>query len=196
MSMGNRKKRKIRICLIVVLLCMAACIWGFFVYRVNKRIPQVKTTVYEGDEWVDWKNGVEIMAEDIRFMEDEAIRSGKDVEDYMVYPFEMKLLWATVSLKNTGREPTKVSLLELGVESPGWSNIPDPQFYYALGERERETSFELKAGEQVKVELPYLMVKINFRNSEWKKIEEKEYHITFTLYPEKKMISLPFKERM
>lgn len=165
-----------------------ACLWIHAVYSINREIPQAKNTVYQNGQWVPWKNGVEILVKDGKFMEDAEIRGCKNVTERMLYDGEMKLLWVDIELNNTSQTNVMVDCLELGAEASGWANIPNPEYYYAMNEGENELRTELEPGESMEYSLPFLLLKTNFRNSEWKKAEKKAYYITLALYPEKKMI--------
>ncbi|SDG57275.1 hypothetical protein [Marvinbryantia formatexigens] len=166
------------------------CLWIHAVYRINREIPRTKSIVYQNGEWVPWKNGVEILVKGGSFMEDSQIRGNQNVTEGMRYAGEMKLLWVDIELKNTSQTGARVDCLELGAEAPGWANIPNPDFYYTINEGKNGLQTELEPGENIEYSLPFLLLKNNFRNSEWKKVEQKEYYITLALYPEKKMIAV------
>ena len=102
----------------------------------------------------------------------------------------MRLLWVKIGIRNTMEREVSLDMLDLGAESAGWSNIPDIDYYQAFGDREKTLWMDLKPGEEVTYELPYLLLKANFTESEWKKAEQKEYYITWKLYPEKKSVTL------
>lgn len=183
----NSKSRGKKYLLIFVtgLICL---IWVGGVIRVNCKVPQVQTEVFENNQWVDWKEEVAIKVTDYSFMNDAEIRGNENVSEDDVFSYEMKLLWVELHLKNNGEHETTVDLLDFGAESDGWYNIPDVVFYEALGKSQQPLRYTLKPKEEVTYHLPYLLLKANFSKSEWKRTEEKEYFLTWKLYPQKKTI--------
>ena len=99
-------------------------------------------------------------------------------------------MWIRFSVRNSGTEAIEVSPLQLSAESRGWSNVADREFLSYLSEDDEGWSIQLSAGEEKEFCYPYLMVQQNFRKSEWEKVYEKEYWMTLSLYPEKKMIPI------
>ena len=176
--------------LLTVMAVVLLIVWGTCVYRVNDLIPQVSQSIYPGGEWVLWKDGVELNVKGMRFMEDEEIRSAGKIPDEALFPYEMRLLWVETCFRNTQEQEVTMDMLDLGAESAGWSNIPDVDYYQYLGEKEKMLKVRLQPGEEVTYELPYLLLKVNFTESEWRQAEQKEYYITWSLYPEKKSVTL------
>lgn len=172
---------------------MLVALWLCAVYRINRKVPRAKQIVYENDQWVSWKDGLEMKVKNGSFMEDAAIRGNENVTEEMFFRGEMKLLWTEIEIRNTGQTKMTFDCMELGAEASGWANIPNMSFYYALNEEGSGLREELEPGESTAYTLPFLLLKTNFRGCEWKKAEDKEYYITFSLYPEKKMI--PVKTR-
>lgn len=183
-----KRKRKIYSCILIVAIIVVV-IWGYQVYKINKIIPQTKKIVMQGEQWNPWKNGIEIKAKKMEFTKDSWIREHIQDEESL-YEHEMRLLWVQFDIRNQSEEEQNIDLLDIGVESSGWCNIADVELYYQLSDSPKELNFTLKSGEEVSYKLPFLMVKANFRNSEWKKIEDKQYYAVLKLYPEKRMIQI------
>lgn len=187
-----RKKRKVYTAGKLIGLCAIALLvifWGRCVYAVNQQIPQVKTVVMKGSQWNEWKDGIQLKIDGMDFMEDADIREAVVSEEFL-YDYEMKVLWMNIQIKNESTAESQVDLLNIGAETEGWSNIPDMQLYEALGDSQKSLKFNLKPGENVSYRLPFLFLKSNFRDANWKKIEDEKYYITLALYPEKKMIQV------
>ena len=190
--MKKNKKQVLKIMGIAFVVILLA-IWGTQVYRMNQKIPQVQTEVTEAREWFQWKENVKLRTEGARFMENDEIRNLYRLDEDETEPFPgmiLKLMWVTVSFKNDSSESADIDILDIGASTSGWSNIPDYDFYYKIGNPERPHHFELKPQEEVRMDLPYLFVKPNFRNGQWEKIEEKDYFLVTSLYPTKHMIKI------
>lgn len=190
--MKKNKKQVLKIMGIAFVGILLA-IWGTQVYRMNQKIPQVQTEVTEAREWFQWKENVKLRTEGARFMENDEIRNLYRLDEDETEPFPgmiLKLMWVTVSFKNDSSESADIDILDIGASTSGWSNIPDYDFYYKIGNPERPHHFELKPQEEVRMDLPYLFVKPNFRNGQWEKIEEKDYFLVTSLYPTKHMIKI------
>ena len=95
-----------------------------------------------------------------------------------------------VSKWECGEAVPDIDILDIGASTSGWSNIPDYDFYYKIGNPKRQHHFELESQEEVTMDLPYLFAKPNFRNGQWKKIEGKEYFLVTSLYPIKHMVKI------
>lgn len=190
--MKKNKKQVLKIMGIAFVVILLA-IWGTQVYRMNQKIPQVQTEVTEAREWFQWKENVKLRTEGAWFMENDEIRNLYRLDEDETEPFPgmiLKLMWVTVSFKNDSSESADIDILDIGASTSGWSNIPDYDFYYKIGNPERPHHFELKPQEEVRMDLPYLFVKPNFRNGQWEKIEEKDYFLVTSLYPTKHMIKI------
>lgn len=190
--MKKNKKEVLKIMGIAFVVILLA-IWGIQVYRMNQKIPQVQTEVTEAREWFQWKQNVKLRTEGARFMENDEIRNLYRLDEDETEPFPgmiLKLMWVTVSFKNDSSESADIDILDIGASTSGWSNIPDYDFYYKIGNPERPHHFELKPQEEVRMDLPYLFVKPNFRNGQWEKIEEKEYFLVTSLYPMKHVLKI------
>lgn len=144
--------------------------------------------MYQNNQWIPWKNGIEIKVKDGIFMKDETIRNAENVTEEILYDGEMKLLWIQADFRNTGTQSARLDCLELGAETVGWANIVNMDFYYAMNPEGKPLQRELAAGESVSYCLPFLHLRQNYRSSEWKKMEKRTYYMTLSLYPEKKMI--------
>ena len=183
--MKNHKKAGLKvtgIALVVILLI----VWGIQVSRVNQQTPQVQTKITEAGEWFQWKENVKLRTGGVRFMENDEIRSLYRLDDDETEPFPgmiIKLMWVTVTFKNDSSKSADIDILDVGASTSGWSNIPDYDFYYKIGNPKRQHHFELESQEEVTMDLPYLFVKPNFRNGQWEKIEGKEYFLVTSLYP-------------
>lgn len=189
--MGSREKVKYRTIIFVGMLLLLTGIWGRAVYRINQKIPRSKQTVFQNAQWVAWKNGIEICVKDGTFMDDQTIRGAENMIEDLLFPGEMRLLWVEVEFRNIGTESAVLDCLELGAETIGWANIPNVELYYALNRNGQSLKIELDRGEKCCYKLPFLMLKENYRGSEWEKAKERAYYITLSLYPVKKMIALP-----
>ena len=190
--MKNHKKAGLKvtgIALVVILLT----VWGIRVLRVNQQTPQVQTKITEVGEWFQWKENVKLRTGGVRFMENDEIRSLYRLDDDETEPFPgmiIKLMWVTVTFKNDSSKSADIDILDIGASTSGWSNIPDYDFYYKIGNPKRQHHFELESQEEVTMDLPYLFAKPNFRNGQWKKIEGKEYLLVTSLYPIKHMVKI------
>lgn len=184
-------KKKIMTGVIVIIVLFG--IWGILVKRANKEFPQTKEIVYNNNEWVTAEvlgKNIEVKVQDGYFMEEQEIRDSGKVPEEAFFTTDIRLLWIRFSVRNSGTEAIEVSPLQLSAESRGWSNVADREFLSYLSEDDEGWSIQLSAGEEKEFCYPYLMVQQNFRKSEWEKVYEKEYWMTLSLYPEKKMIPI------
>lgn len=173
------------------IICICVLLyWIWSVVDINRRIPRAEQITYSNGEWVDWENGVEIRGISSYFMEDDEIRNMPGVSKESLFEDEMRLLWVNIEVRNSSNETKTISMTDFSAESSGWSNIADMQIYYEMTKEGAQLDTEIRPGEMISYGLPYLLLRANFRDSEWKKVEEKPYYLTIELYPEKRRIKL------
>ena len=105
-------------------------------------------------------------------------------------PWERITIEVEVELENQTNEEKEVDMALMYLETKGTSNG------FALGaDRASEgrygaTREELQPGETKKLVYPYDMSSIWFTKKEWKEIKSREFYLTISSYPEKKMLKL------
>lgn len=163
-------------------------VWGYFFIRINHKLPQAKLVEYPKNQWVPLQKSLELKVEGMTFMEDDEIRKTKGIPSDLLYHDEMKLIWLTFKVRNTGQTAIKKDIGALSMESDGWSNIADPSYMQYIAGEQPKLMITFSPGEEQTFHLPYLLLSTNYRAAEWKKVEKKKYWLTFKLYPEKERI--------
>lgn len=180
------KKKKLIVGVIIVILLLS--VWGFFFIRINHKLPQAKLVEYPKNQWVTMQKSLEIKVEGMKFMKDAQIRKTKDIPTNLLYPDEMKLIWLTFKVRNTGKADITRDIGALSMESAGWSNIADSAYMQYIAGEQAKLNITFAPGEKQTFHLPYLLLSTNYRTSEWRKVENKKYWLTFRLYPKKERI--------
>ena len=189
--------RKVRIAVLIAAVFLIS-LWGIRVYKINQDFPQVQMQMEEACEWYSWKNDIFLRVEKGIVMDDAAIRTYPGISQDVLKPYGMKILWVQYSLRNDGGEDRIVDMLDLDVETSGWSNIPDPELCHEMSEWNTVPidyslgmAVRIKSGETVQLQMPYFLSEPLFREHEWENVEQRAYDVPLTLYPVKKMIPIP-----
>lgn len=154
--------------------------------RINKIFPQRKEVVVEKGEFIKYDEGVSISVKDKKWL------SEKETEQRIKNlrfddQWQHKIMDVTFSIKNETDEKKKISFTDLYLETLGVANglvlqlcTSDHSDYSNLRKEK-----ELEPGEQKEVTIPYMMVSLHFQKKDWENIENRDFWITFSSYPEK-----------
>jgi len=91
---------------------------------------------------------------------------------------------------NPGKQALNIDLTAFHLETGAFSL----QFYLPLMKFFNETGMyiTLGAGEEKEFKMPVPIVSINFLDYDFNKIENRDYFLVYSLYPEKNMVSIKF----
>ena len=182
-----RRMKKRYLLIPAAVLYAAAVFLGY--QKVNADYPAVELVSAEPGEQLECQDGVMISLQSARILtDDEAEEYHEMMGDEM--PWERITIEVEVKLENQTNEEKEVDMALMYLETKGTSNG------FALGaDRASEgrygaTREELQPGETKKLVYPYDMSSIWFTKKEWKEIKSREFYLTISSYPEKKMLKL------
>lgn len=181
MIMKNKKWLFIVIAAVAILLVFT----GY--KNANKEIHQPKEEYFDLKNWAETEKDLLFRVEGYNFIEDEEIRNMEGLPDSAMFRVPMMVLCLKIQVKNNCQENIQVNLTKYILESDGWYNSIDQDFNHVLNPENYQLLFTLGPGEMKEMYLPYLLLESHFRKSEWEQIENREFWLTFELYPEKKM---------
>lgn len=162
--------------------------------QVNTRYPAPSYRSVEPGEVEIPKSGLEYSVSDAYFISPEEITALYDAIDpeqalYTRYiPGEQEqLLMIEMTIYNPTNEEKEFGV-PTNLESGAWSNGLDaPMYVYLNPEAEKP----LASGESITVKMPFTMLYLQFTPSKWKTVQEREYQLMLSLYPEKVVMELP-----
>lgn len=186
-SAGRRKTAAV-----AVLLIIAVCA-GVRYVSLNQRYPnpQVKTyalgeTVRLGNyaftlkEW-KWQDG-EILHELVpgyTLFQTEG-------EEYPVKKERVGL--ATVVVEKTEEDDTYLDLTNITFESGAWGNQWDQDLMFGINKGLDNLYWEMKKGECREIIFPITVADFYFKESDWEKIDKRDFYIVLGYYPVKHQI--------
>lgn len=81
-----------------------------------------------------------------------------------------------------------LDLTRVCAESRAWGNGWDFELYSALNKGAGLSNVQLSKGEEIDIVFPFTMIRLQFREKEWKQIEEREFYAVLNWYPQKVML--------
>lgn len=155
--------------------------------KVNDDYPAVKFISAEPGEPLEYQEGVMISLKEARFLtEDESKAYYELIGDEVSW--ERRAIEVKVELENQTDEVLTVDMTSMYLETEGASNA------FAFGVSGASEGYygsareELQPGETKQLVYPYSMASIWFSKSDWEEIGSREFYLTISSYPEKKML--------
>lgn len=162
--------------------------------QVNIRYPAPSYRSVEPGEVEIPKSGLEYSISDAYFLPPEEITALYDAIDpnqatYTRYiPGEQEeLLMIEMTIHNPTDEEKEFGV-PTNLESKAWCNGLDVPMYVYLNP---ETNESLASGESITVKMPFTMLYLQFKPSQWESVRDREYQLLLSLYPEKAVMKLP-----
>lgn len=188
---GKRLKTKLLIAAASSLV--AACIIGlsvFAIIQVNTRFPQavILSTKLGDDMELD---GLKIKATSFEAVRFESLKSDESLYNVVLgyTSAEVDVLKACLTIKNESDKEAELPLYDVTFQSNDWANAVNfGLFKFYNGDR--SLTVKLQAGESTDVVLPVLLHKQQFSSNAWSKIDNRNFQLVFSLYPQKKIIEL------
>lgn len=133
-------------------------------------------------------NGYEFVVQSGYFLNDDELLEvwGDDLNNYS----DAEAYMVTIDITKVDADADYISLGNFELLSETYRQGPDLLVFRALNDHLSKLFNELDQGETQTYIFPYMLVKEQFSNSQWKKIKERQYNIVFTLYPIMKMVRI------
>lgn len=180
------KKRRIIISVVAIIVIIAiACGYS----SINHQFPQSKVMKTKMGEEQEFQKGVTIRVDKRAILSDKA--ADEIFKKVGFKPdFDIKVMEVTVTLDNKSQKNETLHMSDMYLESTGASNglsksISDVSDGYYAG-----LTQELKPGESRQIILPYEILSNQFSKSQWKKIKERDFRLTYSAYPVKRELEL------
>lgn len=154
--------------------------------RINREYPQPEVHMAAIDEPLQMGD-FEIRAKDFDlYTRDEFLQQYPDVPadilDYNASADDFRIATAVLSFKNVGSETKLVPTDSAAISTTTWTNGVDIRILMYLDEY--PISPTLAPGEEATVLLPCTLVKSHVPKEMWEHLDEQQFRVTFTLYPE------------
>lgn len=178
------KKKMIGIVVVIVLVTTFLC--GY--KKINDQFPPTKEIWIAMGETTEFQEGILITINHKRILTDkekEVVYEKRGEEPLM----DLKILEVEATLENTTDQNQEVALYNMEMETLGMLNgVRD--VLVDLQDDVQITVQKLNPKESRKVIVQYEIISSMFSKKEWSTIEDRKFWLTYTLYPEKRMLML------
>lgn len=162
---------------------------GRFIYMSSK-YPSPEVETFQNDEVMQIGN-YEITLTNCKWSDGEVVHQicpgYKLVEiDGEEYPAEQERVGlAEILVRKTGEDNTILDLSEITFESGAWGNQFDLELFSILNPSVEGLILDLENEEEIKIVFPITMLDIQFSESAWKNVDERNFYIVLQYYPVK-----------
>lgn len=185
MFTGDGMKRRV---IMVPALLLLLILYGIQYWKINTKYPAPQNISVCLNETVQ-VDGVEIKPLKAELLDGHQIQQimhvSTEAENNNIYDYHnMKLYLMTILCRNVSSQKNNVDFTQWMVESGAWGNGLNGEFFKNLNGNISIIQ-DLKADEEITVELPFTMVESMFSKKEWEKMSSRNFNIIISLYPEK-----------
>lgn len=184
--MYERGREMKKICVIVsVLLVITVVASGY--KNINRKIPPTKLISTEVGDKIEFQEDIYISVVSSELLsEQETQENMKDIGNVLL---GVRYLKVELLLENQSKEEKEVIMTDLNMESFGMSNGISLEGTKVLSE-DGTIRPKVEPMSEKEVTVVYEVLSNSITEREWKHIEDREIWLTFTQYPEKKMLQL------
>lgn len=189
------KRKNILAILLVLVLISAVILSAVQIYNMNVKYPQTTLIKHQMNEIIDG-GAASVCVTGCRLASVEEVK--KSAPEYEIAlsgdteNTEFRFLLITVLFRNGSQSRQELSIpAMLHAQTVTWSNGMDLELFHYLNPGETGPGYmEMEAGAEKKLVLPYLMTSGQFKETDWKNIEQLKYQISVSIYPVKHVIDL------
>ena len=189
------KRKNILAILLVLVLISAVILSAVQIYNMNVKYPQTTLIKHQMNEIIDG-GAASVCVTGCRLASVEEVK--KSAPEYEIAlsgdteNTEFRFLLITVLFRNGSQSRQELSIpAMLHAQTVTWSNGMDLELFHYLNPGETGPGYmEMEAGAEKKLVLPYLMTSGQFKETDWKNIEQLKYQISVSIYPVKHVVEL------
>ncbi len=176
---------KKRLCLMLILLIIFFAV--FRIVKVTHKFRIKDTTIYQIGETIEIEN-MAMKVTDMRFMTKDDLKQyqeliGEDCDKSMC-------IVLSVDLKNLLDQETKNDLTFLSMASGAWTQQISYEMFHALNQENASLNLTLQSEQSMQLQLPFILASVQFKDKDWANIQDRDYQLYISLYPEKRLVQL------
>lgn len=167
----------------LTLVILLLAIVSFFIIRydyINDNYPApVQNKIAINSTLTINNNSLSVNSYQLTYMSDltNSVYTGvNDVEDPLV-------MLINIQVKNKTSYSNLFELSNLTLQSDGWINSIDLDLFLELNSKIDSVYINLNSNQSLQLKLPYLIYKTQFTESQWKKINNRQFSLICSLYP-------------
>lgn len=192
------KHKKIIYTAAAVILMLTGVLSGVRIYSLNQQFPNPAVIEHAMQEEIDG-GSISLTVVDSILADSAYIK--KAVPDYtdttenpdgtQVSDSQIRTLLVTIELNNRSDEEQEMSLVQMYAESLIWANGIDGGLYPLFNEDSADPmGLQLAPHEKKRVVLPYTLYDLQFQQADWKTIDQRNFRLTLSFYPQKHVVNL------
>ena len=181
--------KKIKLLATMIVVGVFLCLYSLRYVNLNNKYPPPHVQQYEERQSVPY-DSFELTVLETTFMNQETLDATfQDEHSAGVYP---KCIVIDLKIYNNSQSEKQIEIYPFVLESGAWSNGIHLAAFLALNADVDQATLTptLQPGESCMLKLPFTLTQEQFKPSQWKNIENRDFQLTFSLYPEKKTILL------
>lgn len=184
--MYERGREMKKLCMIVSALLVITVVASGY-RNINRKIPPTKLISTEVGDKIEFQEDIYISVVSSELLsEQETQENMKDIGNVLL---GVRYLKVELLLENQSKEEKEVIMTDLNMESLGMSNGISLEGTKVLSE-DGTIRPKVEPMSEKEVTVVYEVLSNSITEREWKHIEDREIWLTFTQYPEKKMLQL------
>jgi hypothetical protein len=168
--------------------CILLVLAGVRIVRLNQRYPAAETVIYTPGQEAPYGN-FSLTVTGSRFLEENEIASlfAQELQEGL----DIKCLVLDFQVKNNGSQTEQIDIYNFILESQAWKNGINLAAFMVLNQENTKASLSplLEPGESMTMKLPFHMLSGQYRPSQWTQVEQRDYLLTYSLYPVKQSIA-------
>ena len=174
----------------------AVILLGFKIYMINQKYPNPKIITYNqeeeikgGDITVTIQKSQLLSYEQLKEIAPEYQNNVTNTDGTSLDKSQTKTLLLELKIVNTSDEEQTMSVANFIAQSSAWSNGWDYDLFLQMNNGESPNVNLLPYEEKV-IKIGYNMYDFQFKDNDWKFVNEREFYIIVSVYPVKNMIKL------
>lgn len=189
-SKKNVLKSRIMQFLVIIILVFLGTLSIFQIIRVNTQYPQTLVVSTKLGDTLELDN-LNIQGISFEMVPYKDINSDKKLKSVIsqIEDGEVNLIKTTITINNDSKEIIEFPLYDVILQSYSWANAINLDTFKYFND-DRSLLITIKPNESVELVLPYLIHQIQFSDEDWKNANKRKFDLVFSLYPQKKVISL------
>lgn len=183
------KKRKYGIIIVCVLLVIGAIFSINKIVKVNREYPQAKHIIHDKNEII-YKDTYQMVLEGVELYDCSVLLEERQITEYdTIDNGNEKIILVDLQLTNCSEEMQNINLTNFMLQIGTWSNGWDLELYCQINECEDVVVF-LDEEQIEHVTLPFILCEFQFHDRDWRRIDNMEYQLAMSVYPEKEILRL------
>ena len=187
--MRSKKALCIKSFLCIIIVC-SVVLSVFQIIRVNTRFPPTSIISTKLGEYLEFDN-LNVKATTFEMIPYKSISNNNELKSLVnqIEDGEVNLIKTSIMIENDTDNTIEFPLYDVIFQSNSWANAINLDTFKYFNNN-RSLLIEIMPSESIELILPCLIHQIQFSNEDWRGVQNKKFQLVFSLYPQKKLITL------